>query len=90
MSPVNSSAENRSAENRSTENRSAPTRPAGVLGSQYGTCAGKSALARETSPGCWQVKVHDPVSPRAGHDGWVMVGSGWTTLAAASAATGLS
>lgn len=48
----------------------------GVLGSRYGTCDGKSAFARETSPGNWQVKVHDPKSPRAGHDGWVLIGSG--------------
>ncbi|ADP82520.1 hypothetical protein FraEuI1c_4527 [Pseudofrankia inefficax] len=65
------------------------TSPA-VLGSQYGTCDGKAALARETSPGSWQVKVHDPKSPLAGHDGWVMIGRDWPSLAEASAATGLS
>ncbi|MBL7495614.1 hypothetical protein I6A84_19995 [Frankia sp. CNm7] len=74
----------------SVENGSTSTRPAPVLGSQYGTCGGKSAFARETSPGSWQVKVHDPSNPRAGHDGWVMIGSGWPTLSEASAATGLS
>ncbi|ONH24369.1 hypothetical protein [Pseudofrankia asymbiotica] len=76
----------------SAENGSASTPPtsAGVLGSRYGTCDGKAALARETSPGSWQVKMHDPSSPRAGHDGWVMIGSGWSTLAEAAAATGLS
>ncbi len=39
------------------------------LASQYGMCAGKAALARETSAGSWQVKVHDPTNLSAGHDG---------------------
>jgi hypothetical protein len=69
---------------------SAPSTLAGELGSQYGTCDGKAALARETRPGSWQVKVRDPTSPRAGHDGWVMIGAGWPTLAEAAAATGLT
>lgn len=64
-----------------------PTRP---LGSYLGTCRGRSALARETSPGSWQVKIHDPRNRLAGHDGWVLAGSGWTTLAEACAATELS
>jgi hypothetical protein len=68
----------------------APSTSAAVLGSQYGTCDGRAALAGETSPRCWQVKVHHPTSPRAGHDGWVKIGSGWPTLAAACAATGLT
>lgn len=68
---------------------SARPAPTPVLGSHYGTCDGRPGYARETSPGSWQVKVHDPASPRAGHDGWLLVGSGWPTLAAASAATGL-
>ena len=58
------------------------------LASQYGMCAGKAALARETSPGSWQVKVHDPTNLSAGHDGWVLLGTGWATLDAACAATG--
>lgn len=76
-----------SARNGST---SASSTLAPTLGSRYGTCGGKSAFARETSPGSWQVKVHDPTSPRAGHDGWAMIGSGWPTLAEAVAATHLS
>jgi len=59
------------------------------LASQYGTCAGKAAFARETSAGSWQVKVHDPTNLLAGHDGWVLLGAGWPTLAAAAEATGL-
>jgi len=58
------------------------------LASQYGTCAGKPALARETSPGSWQVKVHDPTNLSAGHDGWVLLGTQWDSLEAACAATG--
>jgi hypothetical protein len=65
------------------------TEPVPVLGSQRGTYRGKSALARETSQGSWQVKVHDPTSRIAGHDGWVLLGSGWATLDEARAATGL-
>ncbi len=57
--------------------------------SQYGTCAGKAAFARETSAGSWQVKVRDPTNLLAGHDGWVLLGAGWPTLAAAAEATGL-
>ena len=59
------------------------------LRSQYGSCAGKSAYARETRPGAWQVKVHDPMNRLAGHDGWVLLGSDWPTLHDASVATGL-
>ena len=66
-----------------------PTRPT-PLGSQLGTCRGRTALARETTPGSWQVKIHDPTNRLAGHDGWIMVGTGWTTLSAARAATGLA
>jgi hypothetical protein len=69
---------------------SASSTPAAVLGSRYGICDGRSAFARETSPGSWQVKVHHPTSPRAGHEGWVLLGSGWPTLAAALAASGLT
>jgi hypothetical protein len=60
------------------------------LGSRRGTCHGKSAYAKETSPGNWQVKVHDPTNRLAGHDGWLMLGTGWATLPDACAATGLS
>jgi hypothetical protein len=60
------------------------------LGSRRGSCRGRSALARETSPGSWQVKIHDPKNRHAGHDGWVLAGSGWKTLAEACAATELS
>ena len=66
-----------------------PTRPT-PLGSQLGTCRGRTALARETTPGSWQVKIHDPTNRLAGHDGWLMVGTGWATLPEACAATGLS
>jgi hypothetical protein len=61
-----------------------------ALGGQRGTCRGRSAYARETSAGSWQVKVHDPTNRLAGHDGWVLIGTGWATLADASAATGLA
>ncbi len=62
----------------------------GRLASQYGTCAGKAALARETSAGGWQVKVHDPTNRSAGHDGWVLLGTQRATLEAACAATGFT
>lgn len=61
-----------------------------VLGNRYGTCHGRSAYAKETSVGSWQVKVHDPTNRLSGHDGWLMVGTGWPTLAEACTATGLS
>ena len=60
------------------------------LGSHFGSCRGKTAYARETSAGSWQVKVHDPTNRHAGHDGWLLLGTGWPTLAAAGAATGLA
>ena len=60
------------------------------LGRHRGTCRGRSALARETTPGSWQVKIHDPANRLAGHDGWVLAGTGWATLTEARAATGLS
>ena len=66
-----------------------PTTPA-LLGSQRGTCRGRTALARETTPGSWQVKVHDPTNRLAGYDGWLLLGTGWPTLDDARAATGLA
>ena len=66
-----------------------PTRPT-PLGSQLGTCRGRTALARETASGSWQVKIHDPTNRLAGHDGWLLIGTGWATLAEARAATGLA
>ena len=66
-----------------------PTRPT-PLGSQLGTCRGRTALARETTPGSWQVKIHDPTNRLAGHDGWLLVGTGWATLPEACAGTGMS
>jgi len=60
------------------------------LASQYGTCDGKAALARETSAESWQVKVHDPTNLYTGHDGWALLGTGWATLDAACAATGFT
>jgi hypothetical protein len=73
-----------------TDNKNAirPDQP--VLGSHRGMCRGKTAYARETSPGNWQIKIHDPTNRQAGHDGWLLLGTGWATLAAASAATGLT
>ena len=65
-----------------------PTRPP-PLGSQRGIYRGRTALARETTPGSWQVKVHDPTNRQAGYDGWLLLGTGWATLAEARAATGL-
>jgi hypothetical protein len=65
------------------------TEQASALGARYGTCRGRPAYARETSAGSWQVKIHDPINRLAGHDGWLMVGTGWPTLAAACTATGL-
>jgi hypothetical protein len=67
----------------------APTPPA-TPGSYRGTCGGRTALARETTPGSWQVKINDPANRLAGHDGWVLAGTGWKTLAEARAATGLA
>jgi|SoimicMinimDraft_9_1059737.scaffolds.fasta_scaffold135010_2 hypothetical protein len=61
-----------------------------TLGSHYGTCRGRSAYARETSAGNWQIKVHDPTHRLAGHDGWLLLGTGWPTLRDACQATGLS
>lgn len=58
--------------------------------SHRGTCRGRTALARETTPGSWQVKISDPANRLAGHDGWVLAGTGWKTLADACAATGLT
>jgi hypothetical protein len=55
-----------------------------------GICNGRTAYARETASGNWQVKVHDPTNRLAGHDGWVLVGTGWATLDDARAATGLT
>lgn len=68
----------------------APAEPVAPLGSRFGACNGKTALARETSPGSWQVKVHDPTNRQAGHDGWLLLGRDWPTLAEACAATGLA
>jgi hypothetical protein len=59
------------------------------LGSHFGTCRGKTAYARETNPGSWQVKLHDPTNRLAGIDGWMLIGTGWPTLVDACAATGL-
>ncbi|MCK9894431.1 hypothetical protein [Frankia sp. AgB32] len=63
--------------------------PTADLGSYYGTYEGKSAYARETSAGNWQIKVHDPINRLSGHDGWMMLGTGWPTLSDAQAATGM-
>ncbi|CAO5234604.1 hypothetical protein [Frankia sp. AgKG'84/4] len=67
----------------------ASVEPTADLGSYYGTHEGRSAYARETSAGNWQVKVHDPTNRLAGHDGWMMLGTGWPTLSDARAATGM-
>jgi hypothetical protein len=61
-----------------------------ALGSRRGTCRGRTAFARETEPGNWQVKIHDPANRLAGHDGWLLVGSGFGTVTEACAATGMS
>jgi hypothetical protein len=60
-----------------------------ALGSYYGSVDGKAASARETSLDSWQVKVHDPTNYRAGHDGWLLLGSHFPTLKDALAATRL-
>ena len=74
----------------STENLvTSPARPK-ALGSHRGTYRGRTALARETTAGSWQVKVHDPTNRLAGHDGWLLIGTGWPTLTAAREATGLA
>ncbi len=75
-----------------TEHPSTPDQPApqAALGSCYGTCGGKPALAREISAGSWQVKVFDPTNRLALHDGWLLVGTGWATLSDACSAAGLS
>lgn len=59
-----------------------------VLGSVYGSCHGRGAFSRERSPGCWQVKVHEPDHRKAVLDGWRIAAAGSPTLSAASAATG--
>lgn len=59
------------------------------LGSRYGSCDGRTAYARETTPGSWQVKVHDPKNRLSEYDGWRTVGTGWKSLDEAVAATGL-
>ena len=66
-----------------------PDRPA-TLGSRRGTCRGRTTYAREASPGSWQVKIHDPTNRLAGHDGWLLIGTGWPTLADACAATAMT
>lgn len=60
------------------------------LGSHYGSHAGRTAYARETTPGSWQVKVFDPTNRLAAHDGWTLLGTDWPSLSAAQAATGLA
>ncbi len=60
------------------------------LGSQYGFCQGHAAYARETSAGCWQVKVHEPRHRDAGLDGWWIAATAKPTLMAAAAASGFS
>ena len=64
--------------------------PTGTLGSQYGTCGGRAAYARETTVGSWQIKIHEPTNRLAHYDGWLLIGIGWPTLADACAATGMS
>lgn len=64
--------------------------PASAPLSRYGSCGGRSALARQTPSGTWQVKVHDPRNALAGHDGWVLLGVDWPSMEEACAATGLS
>jgi hypothetical protein len=64
--------------------------PRASLGSHYGYCADHAAYAREVSPGCWQVKVHDPRHRDAGIDGWRIASTGSPDLAAAAAASGFS
>ncbi len=76
-----------SIEHPSTPDQAAPQ---AALSSYYGTCGGRAALAREISVGNWQVKVFDPTNRLALHDGWLLVGTGWATLADACAATGTS
>jgi hypothetical protein len=68
-----------------------PAQPASTptAGGYSGMCGGKTAYARQTGAG-WQVKIPDPTDRRAGHDGWLLIGTGWPTLADASAATGLA
>lgn len=60
-----------------------------ALRNHYGSVDGKAACARETSVDSWQVKVHDPTNYRAGHDGWLLLGSEFATLKDAMAATRL-
>lgn len=59
-----------------------------MLGLAHGWTASRCDWA--TSLGSWQVKIHDPKNRHAGHDRWVLAGSGWKTLAEACAATELS
>jgi hypothetical protein len=60
-----------------------------ALRNYYGSVDGKAAYTRETSVDSWQVKVHDPTNHRAGHDGWLLLGSQFATLKDAITATRL-
>jgi hypothetical protein len=58
-------------------------------GAYYGGREGKAALIRPNENGTWRVKVNDPKNRLAGHDGWVLLGDGYPSMAAAAEATGV-
>ncbi len=55
----------------------------------YGGWHGKAALIRPNPNGTWRVKVNDPRNRLAGHDGWVLLGDDYPSVAAAAEATGV-
>ena len=61
-----------------------------TTGAYYGGREGKAALIRPNPDGTWRVKVNDPRNRLAGHDGWVLLGDNYPSVAAAANATGVS
>ena len=61
-----------------------------ATGAYYGGREGKAALIRANPDGTWRVKINDPRNRLAGHDGWVLLGDDYPSVAAAAKATGVS
>jgi hypothetical protein len=61
-----------------------------ATGAYYGGREGRAALIRPNPDGTWRVKVNDPRNRLAGHDGWVLLGDDYASVAAAATATGVS
>jgi hypothetical protein len=60
-----------------------------ATGAYYGGREGRAALIRPNPDGTWRVKVNDPRNRLAGHDGWVLLGDNYPSVAAAAEATGV-